>query len=253
MQITFDCDEIEALGKGLRIMESFCDEHPRLTATEAAELAGISRAAARRYLLTLGRCGYAESDGRHFWLAPRVLRFGQGYLAGARMPKLVQPFLERLSAATGESANMSVLDGHEIVFLASSRSPRLLSVGHGAGARVPGHVVAAGYAVMATRGDDEVDDWCSSHEFCVFTPYTVNGPQEFHRRVDAVRRTGYAYNEQQHHMGVNGLSVSLHDRRGQCVGAIGLALPATGSTHERAAGHLLPQLVETREALRRIL
>ncbi|HEY2928857.1 helix-turn-helix domain-containing protein, partial [Piscinibacter sp.] len=90
-------DLIEGLGKGLRVIEAFDDEHPRLSASEAAALTGLTRTAARRFLLSLCHFGYAATDGKHFWLAPRVLRLGQSYLGAARLPRLVQPFIQRVS------------------------------------------------------------------------------------------------------------------------------------------------------------
>src|SRR5688500_11921644 len=110
-------DLIEGLGRGLRVIEAFDDDHPRLTATQAAQATGITRTAARRHLLSLVHFGYAASDGKQFWLTPRVLRLGQSYLSAARLPRLVQPFIQRLSLATGETANVSVLDGHEVVYV----------------------------------------------------------------------------------------------------------------------------------------
>ena len=103
---------VEGLGKGLRVIECFDDHHPRLTPTEVAEGAGITRTAARRYLLSLLHYGYAESDGRHFWLTPKVLRLGQSYLAAARLPRLVQPLIQRVSMQCGENVNFRILDDH---------------------------------------------------------------------------------------------------------------------------------------------
>ena len=79
---------IEGFGKGLRVIESFSDEFPRLTASQAAERAGLTRTAARRYLLSLVHFGYAASDGKHYWLLPAVLRLGRSYLESARLPRL---------------------------------------------------------------------------------------------------------------------------------------------------------------------
>ena len=246
-------DVIEALGKGLRIIEAFNHEHARMSASEAGSAAGISRAAARRYLLSLCHFGYADTDGRRFWLAPRVLRLGHSFLDGARIPRLVQPFLDRLSMTSGESATLSVLDDHEVVFLAHSRSPRLASVGHHVGTRVPGHVVAPGYAVMATRCDAEIRDWVARHEFSVYTPNTVACADEFFDEVDCVRRQGYAYNEQQFNMGLNGLSIALQDRKGKCIGALALTMQARSVSRDEAVQRMLPFLVDTKESLRPLL
>lgn len=69
-------DWIAGLEKGLAILEAFDNEHARMTPTQAAERTGLSRTAARRYLLTLESLGYVYTDGRLFGLTPRVLRVG---------------------------------------------------------------------------------------------------------------------------------------------------------------------------------
>src|SRR5437588_676481 len=98
------------MAKGLAVLESFDTERQRLNATLAAQRAGITRAAARRHLLTLAHLGYLETDGSYFWLAPKVLRFSGSYLASARLPRVVQPTLNRLTAQTGESFSGVVLE-----------------------------------------------------------------------------------------------------------------------------------------------
>ena len=145
---------IEGLGKGLRVIEAFTDDWPRMTATEAGQRTGLTRTAARRYLVSLVHYGYADTDGKHYWLRPSVLRLGQSYLDAARLPRLVRPFLQRLSLQTGETANLSVLDGHEVVYLVRSNSPRILSIGFPVGARMPAHAVSPGLCGLAVALTD---------------------------------------------------------------------------------------------------
>ena len=94
-------DWIAGLAKGLRLIEAFNETHPRLSASTAARRTGLSRTAARRYLLTLHELGYLDSDGQLFWLTPRVLRLGWSYFDSARFPRTVQPFLQQLSRELG--------------------------------------------------------------------------------------------------------------------------------------------------------
>src|SRR6185503_9132344 len=126
---------------------------------EAAQLTGLTRTAARRYLLSLVHFGYAGTDGKRFWLAPRVLRLGQSYIGAARLPRLVQPFIQRVSMQCGETVNVSVLDGHEVVYVARSNSPRVVSVGYHPGARMPAHVVTPGIVMLSTWSDRSLDAW----------------------------------------------------------------------------------------------
>lgn len=246
-------DLIEGLGKGLRVIEAFDDDHPRLTPSEVAARADITRTAARRYLLSLCHFGYAATDGKLFWLMPRVLRLGQSYLGAARLPRLVQPFIQRAAMATGETVNVSVLDGHEIVYVARSGSPRLVTVGFQPGARAPAHVVTPGPAILSTFDDDALDAWIAAHAFATFTPQGVSDGRRFRASVRAARALGYGLAEQQLDAGLRGIALPLKNRRGDCVGAIGMTLPMLIETVDAAVARVLPALQDAAQALRPIL
>ena len=136
-------DTIAGLVKGLAVLESFDTERQRLNATQAAERARLTRAAARRHLLTLTALGYLESKDGHFWLSPRVLRLAGAYLASARLPRVVQPTLNRLAAETRDVFSAAVLDGGEVVVVARSAwlapANQTLAYGRHLGARLPAH------------------------------------------------------------------------------------------------------------------
>jgi IclR family transcriptional regulator, pca regulon regulatory protein len=241
---------IEGLGKGLRVIESFSDEQPRLTATEAGQRAGLTRTAARRYLVSLVHFGYAATDGKHYWLLPRVLRLGQSYLEAARLPRLVQPFLQRLSMQTGETANVSVLDGHEIVYLVRSNSPRVISIGFHAGARIPAHVVSPGYVILSTFGKPKLDAWIAAHDFGRFTPKTITETTNFRDSVLAARQLGYGSADQHLNLGLGGLAVALRDRKGLCVGALSMTFQVQVYPEQTFLVKLLPALQEAAQAMR---
>lgn len=243
-------DVIEGLGKGLRVIEAFDDDHPRLTPSEVAQRTDITRTAARRYLLSLCHFGYARTDGKQFWLLPRVLRLGQSYLGAARLPRLVLPFLQRVSMACGETVNLSVLDDHEVVYLARSNSPRLVSIGFHAGARVPAHVVTPGIVILSTRADADLDAWIAAHEFGSFTPHSITDPLRFRATVLAARAQGFWMTEQWLDLGLRGMAVALKDRKGDCVGAIGVTLQMQQMTPEQMVERLLPHLRDAAQALR---
>lgn len=246
-------DLIEGLGKGLRVIEAFDDDHARLTPSEVSEATGITRTAARRYLLSLCHFGYAGTDGKLFWLLPRVLRLGQSYLGAARLPRLVQPFIQRISMATGETVNFSVLDGHDVVYLARSNSPRVVSIGFHLGARAPAHVVAPGIVLLSTLSDAALDQWLGAHDFGHFTAHTVIDVGQFRADVLAARSLDYWVAEQQLDLGLRGLAVPLKDRKGECRGALGMTLQLSAMKREHVIERLLPPLLEAAQALRPLI
>lgn len=244
---------IEGLGKGLRVIESFSDDHPRLTASEAGRHAGLTRTAARRYLVSLVHFGYAETDGKHYWLLPSVLRLGQSYLEAARLPRLAQPFLQRMSMQTGETANLSVLDGQEVVYLVRSNSPRVISIGFHPGARMPAHVVSPGYVILATFTKPRLDAWIDAHTFGKFTPQTITEVARFREAVTAARELGYWSVDQHVDVGLGGLAVALRDRKGRCVGALSMTFQSQAYPNDSFLVKLLPALQEAAQAIRAVV
>ncbi|MEO7151637.1 MAG: IclR family transcriptional regulator C-terminal domain-containing protein [Burkholderiaceae bacterium] len=243
-------DLITGLGKGLRVIEAFDDDHPRLSSSEAGARAGITRTAARRYLLSLCHYGYAATDGRLFWLMPRVLRLGHSYLEAARLPRLVLPHLQRVSLQSAETVNFSVLDGHDVVYVARSSSPRHVSIGFQPGARVPAHVVTPGYAILSTFDDATLERWITEHEFSSYTPDGSRDPARFREWIDATRALGYWITEQQLDPGLRGIAIPLIDRKGECKGAIGMTVAMLPNPREQLVSRMLPLLQEAALALR---
>lgn len=244
---------IEGLGKGLRVIECFSDQHPRLTASECGRLAGLTRTAARRYLVSLVHYGYADTDGKHYWLLPAILRLGRSYLEAARLPRLAQPFLQRLSMQTGETANLSVLDGHDVVYLTRSNSPRVISIGFHPGARIQAHLVSAGFVVLASLTDAQLDAWFADAEFGRFTAETVVEPDQLRAMVLQARQLGYWLADQYADIGLRGLAVPLLDRHGRCVAALSITFQSRAYPGDDSLSKLLPPLQEAAQLLRGVL
>lgn len=244
---------IAGLGRGLSVIESFDYENPRMTCAEVSLRTGIPPTATRRHLLSLCHFGYAETNGKQFWLAPRVLRLGQSYLDSARLPRLVQPFIQRLSMATAESVNLSVLDGHEVVYVARSNSPRVVSIGFHVGARVPAHVVGPGVVLLAALEEHALEAWVESHEFAAFSSHTVVDKAEFLGEVHAARRQDYWISDGRLDVGLIGVATALKDRFGACKGAIGMTLQTQVWNPDLIRSKLLPGILDTVNTLRPLI
>ncbi len=246
-------DLIVGLGRGLSVIESFDDEHSRMTIAEVALRTGIPRTAARRHLLSLCHFGYAATDGKRFWLEPRVLRLGQSYLDAARVPRLVRPFIQHLSMTTGETVNVSVLDGDEVVYVARSNSPRVVSIGFHPGARVPAHVVSPGTVLLATLDEAALTAWVEAHEFAGFTSNTPVDPAAYLAQVRLARSQDFWMAQGQLDAALTGVAVALKDRRGVCKAAIGMTVQSASWSPEQIVAQLVPALHATAQSLRSVL
>ncbi|MDB5730631.1 MAG: transcriptional regulator, IclR family [Variovorax sp.] len=246
-------DWIAGLERGVGLIEAFDDAHPRMTATQAGQRTGMTRTAARRHLLTLQHMGFVAGDGKLFWLTPRVLRLGQSYLESARLPRLVQPYLQRVAAGTHETAYLSVMDGDEVVYIARNGPNRNMSTGYMLGARVPAHVTAAGMLMLALRPEAEVSGWLATHDLTVFTSYTIASKERMKLELARVRAQGWSISEQQLDLDSRGIAVPLRDRHGALVGALNITMPMGHESSEDAVARVLPLLRETAQALRNLI
>jgi len=246
-------DFIEGMAKGMAVLESFDTERQRLNATLAAQRAGITRAAARRHLLTLAHLGYLETDGSHFWLAPKVLRFSGSYLASARLPRVLQPTLNRLAAQTAESFSAVVLDGDQVVIVARSGPTRLLAYGLHLGARLPAHATSTGRVLLAAKTKAEFNSWMKGRELARLTAHTTVDPRKFRSLIEEVRAQDFSIASEEHELGVHALAVPLRNLQGQTVAALNVvAAPQRLEMRQMQRG-LLPLLLEAARELRPLL
>ncbi|MDP8918726.1 MAG: helix-turn-helix domain-containing protein, partial [Pseudomonadota bacterium] len=187
-----DRDFVASLEKGLLVIEAFDANRSKLTLSDVAKLTGITRAAARRYLLTLTKLNYADFDGRYFSLSPRILRLGYAYLSSTSLSARVQPFLERISEETGESSSAAILDGDDIVYIARSATRRIMSIGLGVGSRLPAYCTSLGRAILAYQPQESIEAYLQRVRLEARTPKTVTDKDQFRTVLQDTRAQGYA-------------------------------------------------------------
>lgn len=244
---------IAGLEKGLGVIEAFDATHPRLTATEAGQRCGMTRTAARRYLKTLAHLGYVGTDGKLYWLTPRILRLGHAYLESARLPRLVQPYLQRITASTEEIAYLGVLDGPDTVFIARSGNHRHTAAGYLPGTRLQAQLSAAGLAVLSCLDEAEMSAWVEAQTLRSYTPHTMPNKDVLREAIRGFRRQGFAISEQQLELNFRGIAVPLLDRHNQVHGAISITMPMNREETDHALQRVLRVLQEAARDLRQLL
>ncbi|MAQ38884.1 MAG: IclR family transcriptional regulator [Thioclava sp.] len=244
-------DFIASFAKGLRVIECFGAETPRLSIAEVAQATGFDRATARRCLLTLNAEGYAEYDGKFFTLTPKVLRLGMGALAS--LPQIVQPWLDQLTDRIGQSCSVSILDGTEIVYLARAAQRRVMSIGLMPGSRLPAHCTSMGRVLLAALPPEEARAAVEASDLTPRTAYSLTDPGEILARIDQVRRDGYAVIDQEVEIGLRSIAVPLYDMHGRVVAALNTGMAASADPAETLLETYLPELTRVQTGLRRVL
>lgn len=246
-------DWIAGLEKGLSIMSAFDSEHSRMTSSQVGQRCGLTRTAARRHLLTLAHLGYVATDGKLYWLTPRILRLGQAYLESARLPRAVQPYLQRVTAGTGETAYVAVLDQDEVVYIARSGTHQQLNTGYVQGARIAAHLTAAGMVIMGMGG---VASWNARLERITLRPYTshtIADNEQLRECLKQARDQGWFLSEQQLEMNYRGIAVPLYDHTDTLQGAMSITMPMNTESSEAAIKRVLPVLQATARSMRPML
>lgn len=246
-------DLVAGLEKGLAVIEAFDQERPRLTISQVAERTGLTRAAARRYLITLAHLGFVTQDRKMFALAPRVLRLAQSYMNSARLPRVVQPEVQKLSQSLKEASAAGVLDGADVISIAATSAGRVVSATLQPGTRVPAYCTSTGRVLLAAMSTQESDGWFGRHRFQPLTPNTIVHPERLRAELARVRTQGYAAVDQELEVGLRTVAVPLRNYRGDTVAALNVSVHASRMTMDQLVQTGLPPLLQAQAQLRQLL
>jgi IclR family pca regulon transcriptional regulator len=248
-----DRDIVGGLQSGLAVIEAFDERHPRLTIADAAKATGLTRAAARRYLLTLARLGYADHDGKFFTLTPKVLRLGYAALSSMTIPSRVQPWLERISTEVGESSSAAVLDDGEVVYIARSATRRIMSIGLGVGSRLPAYCTSLGRVLLAAQDEAWLDAYFARVPLRALTPQTLTSATEIRAALETVRREGHCIVDEELELGLRSVAVAVRDGSGKVRCTINVSVQTHRMSVQQMRDEILPRLRTAAVELSRVL
>ena len=242
-------DFVSSVSRGLAILRSFSHTSRKMTLTEVAAETQMSRATARRFLLTLVREGYVVTDGKLFDLTPKVLDLGFSVLSRIGIWDRARPFMERLSDRTGESCTAAILDGLEVVYVAGVQAYNIISVGITVGSRQSAFYTANGRVLLAAQPEEHWDAIVANARLTPRTPHSITRKAQFRRVLEEVRRDGWSLVDQELEVGLLSIAIPLRYRSGVLAGAINIAVPSIRATADDMRETYLPKLRETAEQI----
>ncbi|TCC00411.1 IclR family transcriptional regulator [Micromonospora zingiberis] len=234
---------VQSLERGLAVIRAFDAEHPQLTLSEVARSTGLTRAAARRFLLTLVELGYVHTDGRLFALRPRILDLGYAYLSSLSLPEVAQPHMEALVAQVHESCSVSVLDGDEVVYVARVPTKRIMTVGISVGTRFPAYATSMGRVLLAAQPADWLDDYLATAQLRPLTRRTITDAAKLRTTLTRIATQGYAIVDQELEEGLRSLAAPIRGENGSVIAAVNVSAHASRGTFETIRRELLPPLL----------
>jgi IclR family transcriptional regulator, pca regulon regulatory protein len=243
-QIT-DAPFIQSLERGLAVIRSFDRQHPRQTVSDCARLTGLTRASARRFLLTLESLAYVRFDGKHFELTPKVLDLGYAYLSSSAIADVALPYMEALSAELHESVSVAVLDGADIVYVARVPVERIMTISLSIGSRLPALLTSMGRALLGDLDESALRAFVRDHPVTARSDRTTTQPAALIRIVREGARVGWVLTDQELENGVRSVATKLRDAHGRPLGAINVSTHAGRVTLADMRSRIIPALLAT--------
>ena len=224
---------VQSLERGLSVIRAFDADSPELTLSEVARSTGLTRAAARRLLLTLVELGYMRADGRHFQLTPRVLDLGYSYLSSISLPEVAEPHLESLVAEVGESSS---------VYVARVPTARIMTVAISVGTRFPAYATSMGRVLLGGLGEAELDRYLKALKPSRLSPRTTTVKARLREQIMRAGSRGWAIVDQELEEGLRSAAAAIHDRGGEVIAAVNVSVAAGRTSITKLEGELLPAL-----------
>jgi IclR family pca regulon transcriptional regulator len=244
---------LEALARGLRVIEAFNRERRQLTLSDVARAVDLPRASVRRTLATLVQLGYAEADERLFRLTPRILSLASAYLSSNAISGILQPAIERLSEEVAEGCSAAVRDGDDVIMIAHATPKRVIDVSAQIGLRLPAFASSLGRVLLAALEDTALDAFLARIAPDKLTPATTVDKRALRKAILKARADGFSYVDQEVEVGFRSVSVPLERLDGKVIAALNI-----GAQSERCSGKtmlnvFLPKLRATADQLRQQL
>ncbi|WP_338064145.1 IclR family transcriptional regulator domain-containing protein [Cryobacterium aureum] len=229
---------VRSAEKTLATLLAFTVGEPRQTVTQIAEKTGVSRAGARRFLLTLSDLGYLRNDGKTFELTPRTMDIGASYLATLSLPQVADEHLKRLAVELNETTSLCILDGADVVYVARIAAPRLLGVSVNVGTRFPAWATSMGRVLLANLPETVLESYFETLTLRAFTEQSVKNIDELRAEITRAAANGWSLVSQELDDGLRGVAVPV--RRGtQVIAAVNVSV----QSHRVSAGTIETSVV----------
>jgi IclR family pca regulon transcriptional regulator len=233
---------LESLSKGLALLRLFATGIPPITIQEVAARLDVTRAAARRLLLTLEHHGYVEQNGRLFSVTPRVIELGYAYFASMNLPTLARPAMRELAASVQETCSLGVLDGESVLMIAREEPQMSLRLDLAVGRRLPAYAHSLGRPLLAALDEQGWQQYVKRADFRKLSPYTVTSRSALEKSLRQVRADGYSVVVDEIKDGIGGISVPIRDRAQAVVAAMTVSMVLGKRTKEDVIRDYLPPL-----------
>ncbi len=236
---------IQSLARGLAVIRAFSDERDMLTLANVARTAGLSRASARRSLLTLETLGYVGSREGRFYLRPRVLDLGYAFLSSSSAVDITQENLRQLSDRLHESCSACEYDNGDVVYVARAAVDSVMPIRVGIGRRLPAFCTSTGTVLLSAFSEEDLADFFERYPREKHSPMTITDEGEIRARLAEIRERGWSLNDQELELGGRSVAAPIVSPTGEYLSAVNVTVSTSRVSVEQLIAEYLPPLLET--------
>lgn len=237
-------EHVEALARGLKVLQVFDQAHRRLSLSQVSVLAALPRATVRRILYTLETLGFVGRDEKLFWLTPDVLKLANAYLTSNGLTQVLQAICEDVTGALGQSCSAAVLKNGDAVFVARAKPASILSVGLEVGYRLPFYCTSVGRILSSGLDEEALDARLQELEPRALTDHTLTDKALIRSAILTARHQGYCIVDQEAETGFRSIAVPVQRHGGQAAAALNIGAHAESVSIGRMIDDFLPVLKE---------
>jgi len=187
---------------------------------------GLHSSTAFRILDSMQANGFVERDvtGK-YQLGSKLLSLGSRVHAQSDVRLIAEPIMAQLRDELGESVNLTVREGDEVVYIERATPNRMMHVQQLVGSRAPLHVTAVGKMMLAMNGDDECMAYTKRTNLPAYTRNTINDLEKLLNETHRIQQQGYAYDDEEVEIGVGCIGTLIYDASGNVIAGLSISAP----------------------------
>ncbi|AYE53693.1 IclR family transcriptional regulator (plasmid) [Priestia megaterium NCT-2] len=221
---------IQSVDRALRILDLFDEHTTELKITDISDQMGLHKSTVHSILKTLQQRGYIYQnlENGKYGLGMKLFERGNYVIQSLDIRQLAQKYLMDLSAKTGQTTHLVILDGKEGTYVDKVEGPMAVILYSRIGKRIPLHCSAVGKALIAFKEKDELEKILSGYEYTGQTEFTITNESEFLQELEKVRSQGYAVDNQENEPGVRCIAAPIRNHENKVIAAISLSTLIAG-------------------------
>lgn len=217
---------IQVIDRAARLLEAIAASNGQASLKILSAETGLHTSTAFRILASLIENGFVERDNSgYYFIGRNISKLASSARRGIDLREEARDIMNQLRDEIGESINLTVREGDEVVYIERATPDRMMRVEQVIGSRAPLHVTAVGKLMLSELGDDFVRAYSKRTGLKAYTEHTLSSLETLVKDLHESTAQGFAYDNEEAEIGVGCIGVLLHNNAGDVVGGLSISAP----------------------------